>query len=111
MLNSEPKEQVDCFSSPMIAYTERLATMLREHEGILNPDENSLFQALAIIAPNLEKQLGRPLTNVEIMVNLYRIELEGIHGRDLTEDENDDIFEYCINLDADFTARGVKRLL
>lgn len=103
----------DVVKAPMLDFKSRLATFKERHgEKVkLPPEEVALAEALAMLAPALEKQLGRPLTDVDIMVNICKLELEEIEGRELTDKEVSELYEYCENLDAEYKAKGTVRLL
>jgi hypothetical protein len=97
----------------MLDFKSRLAKFKERHgnEDKLPPDEEALADALAMIAPALEKQLGRPLTDVEIMVNICKLEREEIEGRELTDKEVSELYDCCENLDAEYRAKGTVGLL
>lgn len=92
-------------------YKSRLERFKEKHAGLLPDDEAALAEALAMIAPALEEQLGRPLTDVDIMVNIAKLELEEVEGREVTDEEIEALYEYCEKMDAEFRAKGTTRLL
>lgn len=92
-------------------YKSRLDRFKEKHAGLLPDGEAALADALAMLAPALEKQLGRPLTDIDIMVNIAKLEWEEIEGRELTEEEVNNLYEYCEQMDAEFRAKGTIRLL